>query len=60
MIAEPSPRRLFKAGANAASSYTIVIVGAGSVDGRFPDRQVSTKGTDKPKVEALSFAHLRK
>ena len=29
-------------------------------DGRFPDRQVSTKGTDKAKVEALSFAHLRK
>jgi hypothetical protein len=28
--------------------------------GRFPNRQVSTKGTDEAKVEALSFAHLRK
>ena len=32
----------------------------GEEDGRFPDPQVSTKGTDKAKVEALSFAHLRK
>ena len=32
----------------------------GEEDGRFPDPQVSTKGTDKAKVEALSFAHLGK